>query len=155
MNDRLRWASTFHSLHAISTQFAPTCGSEGIEYVEASTFCMHCLKTPTGMSDFNSKHILFIILVSSPILCYLGLKFVCVGSKESKNLPEFLDQVYVCYCDYLMKVCFEWLFLFYLMISRIHSTSLRVLSTTKPSMIEFHWWHVLIKKSCWICFLMM
>lgn len=114
MNDRLRWASTFHSLHAISTQFAPTCGSEGIEYVEASTFCMHCLKTPTGMSDFNSKHILFIILVSSLILCYLGLKFVCVGSKESKNLPEFLDQVYVCYCDYLMKVCFEWLFLFYL-----------------------------------------
>lgn len=110
MNDRLRWASTFHSLHAISTQFAPTCGSEGIEYVEASTFCMHCLKTPTGMSDFNSKHILFIILVSSLILCYLGLKFVCVGSKESKNLPEFLDQVYVCYCDYLMKVCFEWLF---------------------------------------------
>ena len=114
MNDRLRWASTFHSLHAISTQFAPTCGSEGIEYVEASTFCMHCLKTPTGMSDFNSKHILFIILVSSLILCYLGLKFVCVGSKESKNLPEFLDQVYACYCDYLMKVCFEWLFLFYL-----------------------------------------
>ncbi|KAK8807008.1 hypothetical protein WA158_003767 [Blastocystis sp. Blastoise] len=79
INEKLRLASTFHSLHAIATQFAPTLGSEGIESVEASTFSLQCLKTPTG------------------------LKFFCIAKPGASGLTDFLNKVYVCYSDYLMK----------------------------------------------------
>mmetsp|Transcript_8792 Transcript_8792/g.32428 ORF Transcript_8792/g.32428 Transcript_8792/m.32428 type:complete len:102 (+) Transcript_8792:127-432(+) len=47
-NDKMRLASTFHSLHAISTQLSPVQGCKGIEMLEADTFDLHCLQTLTG-----------------------------------------------------------------------------------------------------------
>ena len=46
-NDYLTNASTFHSLHAISKQLAPVA-SGGMAVVDAPTFSLHCLESPTG-----------------------------------------------------------------------------------------------------------
>lgn len=47
-NDYLILASTFHSIHAIASRISPVPGSSGVETVEAETFKMTCLQTPTG-----------------------------------------------------------------------------------------------------------
>ncbi|GAA6029420.1 hypothetical protein JCM8097_003669 [Rhodosporidiobolus ruineniae] len=48
-NDYLILASTFHSIHAIAARISPTPGSSGVETLEAETFKMSCLQTPTGV----------------------------------------------------------------------------------------------------------
>lgn len=47
-NDYLILASTFHSIHAIAARISPVPGSSGVETIEAETFKMTCLQTPTG-----------------------------------------------------------------------------------------------------------
>lgn len=47
-NDYLILASTFHSIHAIASRISPVPGSSGVEVIEAETFKMTCLQTPTG-----------------------------------------------------------------------------------------------------------
>lgn len=47
-NDYLILASTFHSIHAIASRISPVPGSSGVETIEAETFKMTCLQTPTG-----------------------------------------------------------------------------------------------------------
>lgn len=47
-NDYLILASTFHSIHAIAARISPVPGSSGVESIEADTFKMSCLQTPTG-----------------------------------------------------------------------------------------------------------
>ena len=46
-NDCLRLGSTFHGLHAITTQIAPIISS-GIEKMETDSFILQCLQTLTG-----------------------------------------------------------------------------------------------------------
>lgn len=41
-------AGTFHGLHAITARLSPTGSSSGVEVLEAETFKMTCLQTPTG-----------------------------------------------------------------------------------------------------------
>jgi len=47
-NDSLRFASLWHSMHAISQQLSPTVGGIGIEFLEADTFDLHCFLSLTG-----------------------------------------------------------------------------------------------------------
>jgi hypothetical protein len=49
-NDCLRLGSTFHGLHAITTQIAPVI-SAGIERLETDTFVLHCLQSLTGSCE--------------------------------------------------------------------------------------------------------
>ncbi|CBK24784.2 uncharacterized protein [Blastocystis hominis] len=74
-NDRMRLASTFHSLTAISTQFAPAKNSRGINYVLAETVSIH------------SYRINFLV-ISNPTVPYL---------------EGLLDEIYVLFADYVMK----------------------------------------------------
>jgi len=51
-NDYLTNASTFHSLSAIARQLAPVApaaGAGGLASVDAPTFSLYCLETPTGV----------------------------------------------------------------------------------------------------------
>jgi len=71
-------ASTFHSLHAISKQLAPV-PSGGIQVVEAPTFSLHCLESPTG------------------------IKFFVTARPRTPDVPMFLKKVYAFYSDYVLK----------------------------------------------------
>jgi len=48
LNDALRLASTWHSLHAIASQLSPVPGCAGIELLASDAFELHCLQTLTG-----------------------------------------------------------------------------------------------------------
>mmetsp|Transcript_4929 Transcript_4929/g.12743 ORF Transcript_4929/g.12743 Transcript_4929/m.12743 type:complete len:120 (-) Transcript_4929:325-684(-) len=48
VNDRMRLASTWHSLHAMARTVSPALGCEGIEVLKADTFDLHCFQTPTS-----------------------------------------------------------------------------------------------------------
>ena len=48
LNDALRLASTWHSLHAIAAQLSPVPGCAGIELLASDAFELHCLQTLTG-----------------------------------------------------------------------------------------------------------
>lgn len=47
-NDYLVLAGTFHGIHAIAARISPTGQSSGIEVIEAESFRMVCLQSPTG-----------------------------------------------------------------------------------------------------------
>lgn len=78
-NDSLRLGSTFHGLHAITTQIAPVISS-GIERLETDTFVLQCFQTLTG------------------------LKFVITASPQTTELDTLLRAIYEVYSDYVLKV---------------------------------------------------
>jgi hypothetical protein len=51
-NDYLVLAGTFHGIHAIAARISPTGQSSGIEVIEAESFKMICLQSPTGASFY-------------------------------------------------------------------------------------------------------
>lgn len=77
-NEYLTLASTFHSLHVISSQLAPVVAG-GIEQLEADTFTLQCLQTPTGVKFF---------LTAKPGTATAGI---------------VLQTVYELYSDYVLK----------------------------------------------------
>ena len=77
-NEYLVLASTFHSLHAISKQLAPV-PSGGITSVDAPTFSLHCLESPTGM------------------------KFFTTAKPNTRDVHGFLRKVYEFYADFVLK----------------------------------------------------
>eukprot|EP01111_Echinosteliopsis_oligospora_P009418 TRINITY_DN2750_c0_g1_i1.p1 TRINITY_DN2750_c0_g1~~TRINITY_DN2750_c0_g1_i1.p1 ORF type:complete len:132 (-),score=24.41 TRINITY_DN2750_c0_g1_i1:25-420(-) len=77
-NDYLRLASTFHGIHTITTQLSPTGHSSGIEVIEAETFRLQCLQTPTG------------------------IKFYVVAD-PNHQIDALMNQVYETYTDYVLK----------------------------------------------------
>ena len=81
VNDTLRLASVWHSLHAISRMrsVAPVRKSSGIELLETSTFNLHCFETKTG------------------------IKFMVVGGKNAIGVERLLRRVYDVYADFAMK----------------------------------------------------
>ena len=81
VNDTLRLASVWHSLHAISRtrSVAPVRKSSGIELLETSTFNLHCFETKTG------------------------IKFMVVGGKNAIGVERLLRRVYDVYADFAMK----------------------------------------------------
>lgn len=93
----MRLASTFHSLTAISTQFAPAKNSRGINYVLAETVSIHSYRTITG---------------SLPKLHFsLGINFLVISNPTVPYLEGLLDEIYVLFADYVMKVPCHPLFL--------------------------------------------
>ncbi|KAK4053834.1 hypothetical protein OIV83_001490 [Microbotryomycetes sp. JL201] len=76
-NEYLVLASTFHSIHAIASRISPVPGSSGIEVIEAETFKMTCLQTPTGT------------------------KFVLMTTPSHPRADRVLRRVYETYADYI------------------------------------------------------
>ncbi|CEQ39874.1 SPOSA6832_01421 [Sporobolomyces salmonicolor] len=76
-NDYLILASTFHSIHAIAARISPVPGSSGVETIEAETFKMTCLQTPTG------------------------IKFVLLTTPSHPHPDQVLQRVYETYADQL------------------------------------------------------
>jgi hypothetical protein len=76
-NDNLILASTFHSIHAIASRISPVPRSSGIHSIEADTFKMTCLQTPTG------------------------IKFVLSTTPSHPAPDAVLKRVYETYADYL------------------------------------------------------
>jgi len=73
-------ASTFHSLHAISSQLgAVKGGGGGIREVECGSFVMRCRKTVTG------------------------IKFFVVASPQAKDVDGFLKALHELYSDWVLK----------------------------------------------------
>ena len=81
INDTLRLASVWHSLHAISrtNSVSPVRKSSGIELLETSTFDLHCFETKTG------------------------IKFMVCSMKKAIGVERLLRRVYDVYADFAMK----------------------------------------------------
>mmetsp|Transcript_67889 Transcript_67889/g.141544 ORF Transcript_67889/g.141544 Transcript_67889/m.141544 type:complete len:136 (-) Transcript_67889:58-465(-) len=79
VNECLRLASTFHSMHAIAGRLTPAGPVTGIESVEADTFRLQCFQTPTG------------------------IKFIMLAEPMISNLDSLLRQIYSLYSDYVLK----------------------------------------------------
>ena len=78
VNDCLRLGSTFHGLHAITTQIAPI-KSGGIEKVETDHFKLHCFQSLTGT------------------------KFVLTATPTLSDMDAILAEIYTIYSDYVLK----------------------------------------------------
>lgn len=79
INDCLRLGSTFHGLHAITTQIAPI-ESNGIDKLETDTFTLVCFQSLTGV------------------------KFVLTASPGSTDMDALLAGIYEIYSDFVLKV---------------------------------------------------
>ncbi|KAF5836619.1 component of TRAPP complex [Dunaliella salina] len=79
LNDALRLASIWHSMHAISSQLSPVPGCTGVELLEADTFTLHCFQTLTGT------------------------KFLLVVEPNTPYVPALLQRIYEVYSDYVLK----------------------------------------------------
>eukprot|EP01098_Paradermamoeba_levis_P002996 TRINITY_DN1403_c0_g7_i1.p1 TRINITY_DN1403_c0_g7~~TRINITY_DN1403_c0_g7_i1.p1 ORF type:complete len:139 (-),score=44.21 TRINITY_DN1403_c0_g7_i1:94-510(-) len=79
MNERILLGSTFHGLHAITSNLSPVLASSGIELLETDTFKLQCYQTPTG------------------------IKFYITAEVNHPDLTSTLLNIYKCYTDYVLK----------------------------------------------------
>ena len=79
INDMLRIASTFHSLHEISKEMAPVEGCMGINKIETRSFSLYSLCTLTGV------------------------KFVITSTPETRSVETIAKSIYEIYADYVLK----------------------------------------------------
>eukprot|EP00878_Enallax_costatus_P002686 GHUV01002874.1.p1 GENE.GHUV01002874.1~~GHUV01002874.1.p1 ORF type:complete len:162 (+),score=20.20 GHUV01002874.1:295-780(+) len=79
LNDTLRLASIWHSLHAIASQLSPAHGCGGIELLQAENFDLHCLQSPTGT------------------------KFLLMVEPQCPQVTSLLGRIYELYSDYVLK----------------------------------------------------
>lgn len=80
LNDTLRLASIWHSLHAIAAQLSPAQGCTGIDLLLTETFDLHCFQTLTGT------------------------KFLLVVEPRTPDVAELLrTTIYELYTDYVLK----------------------------------------------------
>ena len=79
INDMLRIASTFHSIHEISKQMAPIHGCNGIQRIETSSFVLYSLCSLTGV------------------------KFVITSTPDTEGVEKFAASIYELYADYVLK----------------------------------------------------
>ena len=79
INDMLRIASTFHSLHEISKQMAPIAGCKGIQKIETRSFTLYSLSTLTGV------------------------KFVITSTPDMQGVEALARSIYEIYADYVLK----------------------------------------------------
>ncbi|KAI0306236.1 transport protein particle complex subunit [Multifurca ochricompacta] len=78
-NEYLVLAGTLHGIHAITSRLSPTGSSSGAHVIEAETFKMTILLTPTGT------------------------KFVLLTSLAETSANAVLQKVYEAYADGVMK----------------------------------------------------
>jgi hypothetical protein len=79
INDMLRIASTFHSLHEISKQMAPVAGCKGINKIETRSFTLYSLSALTGV------------------------KFVITSTPDTRGVEALAKSIYEIYADYVLK----------------------------------------------------
>ncbi len=79
INDMLRIASTFHSIHEISKQMAPVRGCTGIQRIETSSFALYSLCSLTGV------------------------KFVITSTPDTQGVEKIAASIYEMYADYVLK----------------------------------------------------
>mmetsp|Transcript_8638 Transcript_8638/g.19584 ORF Transcript_8638/g.19584 Transcript_8638/m.19584 type:complete len:137 (+) Transcript_8638:176-586(+) len=79
VNECLRLASTFHSMHAIAGRLTPVGQPTGIETLEADNFRLECFQSPTG------------------------IKFLMLAEPKVVALDSLLKQIYVIFSDYVLK----------------------------------------------------
>ena len=79
INDMLRIASTFHSLHEISKQMSPVSGCIGIQKIETRSFTLYSLSTLTGV------------------------QFVVTSTPDTPGVEGFAKSIYEIYSDYVLK----------------------------------------------------
>ena len=96
-NDYIRLSSTFHSIHAISSQIVPEGAKEednpllaeplfqGINEIVTQSFTLKCMQTHTGMK--------FII--------------ISAGSEKIREQEKVLQQVYEVFADFVGKNPFQ------------------------------------------------
>ena len=95
-NEKIRLASTFHSMHAISSQLTPQCPEtrtgpsflsgtimEGISEIVTDTFRLQCFQSLTGV------------------------KFILVSEPAHKDQDACLRAVYDAYADHVAKNPFQ------------------------------------------------
>lgn len=79
-NDMIRFASTLHSLHAISAQITPTgLKKEGIHTINATHFKLFLYQTPTG------------------------IKFCLISDHTENDMESLCRRAYQLYSDHVMK----------------------------------------------------
>ncbi|KAF8643776.1 hypothetical protein AX16_008795 [Volvariella volvacea WC 439] len=78
-NEYLVLAGTLHGIHAITSRLSPTGSSSGAQVIEAETFKLTILLTPTGT------------------------KFVLLTSLTNTVAEQVLQKVYEVYSDAVMK----------------------------------------------------
>lgn len=83
VNDYLVLASTFQSVHAISTKLSPFASSTGIEELEAESFKLFCFQTATGT------------------------KFLLTTDPLQIGADTILKKIYELYCDFVLKSPFH------------------------------------------------
>ncbi|GMI62242.1 hypothetical protein ScalyP_jg3637 [Parmales sp. scaly parma] len=116
-NEWLRIGSTFHSLHAIAAQLDPTGSMSGIVSIEAGSFILRCLQTPTGIKfmitatangfQHNSQAHLPTQDTSAAILAH-ALNATPTPNAQATNAASnamggILKEVYILYADYVLK----------------------------------------------------
>lgn len=81
-NDYLRMASTFHGLHAIAAELSPIPNCSGIQEIEADSFRLRCLQTPTGLKFYVVAH---------------------PHNIDAASLENLLNEIYALFCDFVLK----------------------------------------------------
>ncbi|KAF4653370.1 Trafficking protein particle complex subunit 4 [Perkinsus olseni] len=98
-NDKIRWSSTFHTLSAIAASLSPTLpasghgsagggGSKleylnprGIKTIRGDSYSVHCMTVISGTKGFA----------------------VCAPAFPESVAQELLAQIFIYFCDYVMK----------------------------------------------------
>eukprot|EP01006_Ploeotia_vitrea_P044734 TRINITY_DN66859_c5_g2_i1.p2 TRINITY_DN66859_c5_g2~~TRINITY_DN66859_c5_g2_i1.p2 ORF type:complete len:137 (+),score=1.88 TRINITY_DN66859_c5_g2_i1:44-454(+) len=78
-NAFLKFASAFHTQHAIAAQLSPVPDCKGIEVIEAECFKLFCYETPTA------------------------IKFIVITDSTVQVVDSLLRDIYQLYSDYVLK----------------------------------------------------
>lgn len=79
-NDWIRVSGIFHGMSTVIPRLSPFPKKhDGIASMEDDTFQLHCYQSLTG------------------------LKFIVSATPQTQNLPRLLKDIYVLFCDYVMK----------------------------------------------------
>lgn len=81
-------------------QIAPA-EAAGVSKLEASTFVLECLETPTG------AYCLYQAAASQVTFAFAGVKFFVTASKGTSDLSQLLQATYKLYADYVTKNPFQ------------------------------------------------
>ena len=83
-NDKIRWASTFHTVSAMAAEISPLSvegAVKGISQVNFGSFNLHCKQTPTGLQ--------ILLLTSTSI--------------SKRAAEDTLGLLYIAYVDHVLK----------------------------------------------------
>eukprot|EP00347_Sterkiella_histriomuscorum_P024177 403332039 len=94
-NDTIRLASTFHSMHAISSQITPNC-----QETKGTGFLSNSL-----LDGINE-----VITDTFRLLCFqsfTGIKFILISDPQQRDQDKCLQLIYDAYADFVSKNPFQ------------------------------------------------